>query len=62
MFYSDDPIADFLRHDAEQEKALMRLPICKICGEHIQQDMAVCIHKDFYCDSCLDELREVIGD
>jgi len=62
MFMTDDPIADFNRYDAEQQARLKKLPICARCGEHIQQDKAVCIHGvEFYCDECLDELRERIG-
>ena len=32
---TDDPIADFLAHDAEQQSKLDRLPKCDICGEPI---------------------------
>ena len=42
-------------HDAEQEEALSKLPICRICGEHIQQDTAICIDGKWYCDHCLNE-------
>jgi hypothetical protein len=54
MFYTDDPCADFLRHDREQERALARLPICCRCKEHIQGDVY-----DFYgelvCEECVSE-------
>lgn len=58
MPYTDDPIADFERHDARQQKLLERLPICHRCKERIQQDKAVCIDGDWYCDECLDDMRE----
>ncbi len=50
------------RHDAEQNRWLERLPKCSICGEPIQQDMAVCIHGDWYCDDCLDDMRKEVPD
>ena len=63
MFRTDDPVADFNRWDADQQRKLKRLPKCARCGEHIQQEKAVCIHGvEYYCDECLDELRERIGD
>lgn len=60
MSYSDDPVSDFNSHDAEQEELLKSKPICKCCREHIQQDSAVCIDGDYYCDICLDDKREYI--
>lgn len=60
--YTDDPVADFLRHDAEQSKLLESLPECDECGHPIQQEMAVCIHGAYYCDNCLEEMRVSIGD
>ena len=56
--YSDDPVADFERYDAEQENELQRLPVCCECGNPIQQEKAVRINGDWYCDECLDEMRE----
>lgn len=61
MFYSDNPLADFERHDAEQQKQLEQLPICADCGHYIQQETAVYINGEYICDSCLDSYRtEVI--
>lgn len=60
MFYSDDPIADFERHDSEMEEQLKKLPVCCICKDHIQQEKAVHIKDEWYCDGCLDEAREDI--
>lgn len=62
MFFTDDPVKDFLRHDRERERRLLRLPKCCECGEHIQQERAVCINDFWYCDECLDDFREVIGE
>jgi len=61
--YSGNPINDFLAHDdeqEEQEEQLAKLPRCADCGEHIQQESAVNIGGDLYCDSCLDAMRESI--
>ena len=62
MFRTDDPIADYNRWDAEQQRLLNRLPKCSCCGEPIQQVDAVNVHNCWYCDECLDQLRERIGD
>lgn len=62
MYITDDPIADFNRWDDERQSALERLPKCHQCGEHIQQESAVKINGVFYCDECLNDMREWIGD
>lgn len=62
MYYTDDPVKDFERWDREQERALERLPVCECCGEHIQQEDAVRIGGDWYCDECIDGMREEIWD
>ena len=48
----------FEMHDREQEARLQELPKCKCCGEHIQQDKAVCIDGDWYCEDHEDEAWE----
>lgn len=58
--YTNNPIADFHRYDAEQNRRLARLPVCDHCGEPIQQEDAVCIDHQWFCDDCLKELREDI--
>lgn len=45
-------------HDMEQEERLNSLPKCKHCGEPIQQEKAVCIDGDYYCEDCEDEAWE----
>lgn len=37
-------------HDREQEEWLQSLPKCHHCGEPIQQEKAVCIDGDWYCE------------
>lgn len=57
---SDDPIADFNEWDAEQTAWLEQLPVCEECGEPIQQEDAVCINGNWYCDECLYTMRRWI--
>lgn len=42
-------------YEAEREKELEKLPECCYCGEHIQQDSAICINDEWYCDDCLND-------
>lgn len=60
--WTDDPVADFCKHDAEQEAWLEKRPECCRCGEHIQDEYAVCINDEYYCEQCLRDLRVRIGD
>lgn len=62
FFRTDDPIKDFENWDREQQKQLDKLPECARCDQPIQQEDAVRIGKKFYCDHCLAEMRESIGD
>lgn len=62
MFYTDDPLTDFARHDAEQEEALKSLPECCDCGQKIQQETAVYINSEWICDNCLDSYRRDVDD
>lgn len=60
MIYSDDPVSDFARHDAEQEAWLLKRPVCADCGEHIQDEEAYYINGEWVCMDCMDSyLREV---
>ena len=47
-------------HDAEQEAWLRKQPVCCECKDHIQQDSAVRINGDWFCDNCLEDMREEI--
>lgn len=53
-FRTDDPIADFLRHDAEQQRKLDRLPKCADCGEPVQDDHFYLINDEVICPNCLE--------
>lgn len=51
--WSDDPVADYDRYDAEQARKLKQLPICAECGEHIQNTYCYEIEGEYICKSCL---------
>ena len=55
MFYrTNDPVADFLRHDAEQQKRLDRLPKCAECDDPIETEECYEINGELICPYCLD--------
>lgn len=51
--FTDDPIADFMRHDAEQERLLSRLPVCAECGEPIQDEQCIVINDMAFHRDCI---------
>ena len=51
---------DFEEHDRMQSEWLKKRPKCICCGEHIQDDSAVQIMGNYYCDRCLDDMRVYI--
>ena len=53
MFYSDDPIRDFERHDAQQQRELEKLPRCSECDEPIQDDYCFEINDELICEDCM---------
>ena len=55
MAWTDDPVADFERYDAEQERKLERLPTCSCCDEPIQDDYFYQINDENICVHCLNE-------
>lgn len=57
-----DPEREFYYREYLNAKRLARLPVCKRCGEPIDQDYAVCIGDDWYCDNCLDYMRIPLED
>lgn len=59
---TDDPLADFDQYEYEKQRWLKKYPKCTSCTQHIQQPNAVCIDGKYFCDECLEDLREVIGD
>ena len=53
MYITNDPIADFNRYDAEQERRYEELPECDYCGEKITDDYYYEINGDLICEDCL---------
>lgn len=52
MFRSDNPIRDFERYDAEQQRKLDRLPKCAYCSEPIQDERCYNINGNFVHSDC----------
>lgn len=55
MSWTDDPVADFLRYDAEQEAKLEKLPICCECDHPIQSDECYEFNGEYICEECLND-------
>ena len=53
--YTDDPVADFLAYDREQQEWLDRLPVCSHCKEPIQDNRYYVIGEDNVCLECLED-------
>ena len=55
---TDDPLRDFSRKCEEEEEWLKSLPVCAECGEPIQQEDAVYLNGEWYCDDCIRHMRK----
>ena len=55
--YSDDPLMDFERWDAEQYDELKERPRCSQCDEPIQEDSAFRINDELICEECMEQFR-----
>ena len=57
--YTDDPISDFNRYDAEQYREEQKLPRCSCCDEPIYEEHYYLINNDVVCEDCLkDQFRK----
>lgn len=54
MYYSNDPVADAERYEAEKEEYIKKYPICCNCKEHILDDFCYYIDEEFYCIECME--------
>jgi len=54
MYRTDDPIADFARHDAEQQRKMDKLPRCAECDRPIQTEECYEINDELICPECLE--------
>ena len=55
MDYIPDYNDLFAEHDAEEARALAKLPKCDICGEPIQDEHFYDIDGTYFCEECLNE-------
>ena len=53
--FTDDPVADYESHDAEQAKWLKKLPVCECHGEPIQDEYLYDIGGELYCEEGMQE-------
>lgn len=53
IFFTDDPVRDAERYQAEQDRKLDALPKCAICGEPIQDESALYLNGEWICDECV---------
>ena len=54
-YISDDPIKDFERYDAEQQRLIDSLPLCYECDQPIQDDFCYEINGELVCGVCLND-------
>lgn len=62
MFYSDDPVRDFDRYDAEQARNARKRPVCECCGDHITDEFAYNFDGDWICQDCIKDFLEEVTD
>ena len=55
MAWTDDPIADFHRHEQEREDWLRKRPVCCECDQHIQGERLCEFEGETICLDCLKE-------
>lgn len=55
MPWTDDPVADYDRFDAEQTKELERLPRCSECDQPIQGEECWEFNGELICEECLND-------
>lgn len=53
MMWTDDPVKDYERYDAQRCAELERLPICSECGEPIHSDRYYDFNDELICENCL---------
>lgn len=58
MYFSNDPVADYDRHCAQQERKLKKFPKCDNCGEHITDEYFYNIDGTFLCEECIRDYRQ----
>ena len=59
MYYTDDPLWDADRYQAEQDEELAKLPRCSECDEPIQDDHCYEFNGELICETCLRDYHRV---
>ena len=54
MYRTDNPIADFMRYDADRCNELEKLPLCEECWERIQDEHYYEINDVIICLDCME--------
>ena len=54
FFSTNDPIADYHRYDAVQQREVERCPKCDYCDAPITVDTYYDLDGDIVCEECLD--------
>ena len=64
IYRTDDPLADFNRHEEDMEKELEKCPECAYCGFKIQDTFAFYIDREWYHRECIESayLMEVTNE
>lgn len=62
MYFTDDPVADFCRFDAERQRELDMLPRCSECGEPIMTDELYEINDELICPDCMENNHRKLVD
>jgi formylmethanofuran dehydrogenase subunit E len=60
-FRTDDPHADFDRHERRKTEWLDSRPKCSDCNEPIQDEHAYYIHGEWICEECVEECRKAVN-
>lgn len=53
-YYTDNPVRDAERHQADQDRELERLPVCCFCDNPIQNEHFYEINGEAICPDCLE--------
>ena len=55
MYFTNNPLRDFERYEAEQEENAQKLPLCEICGERIHDEYGYCVDGYWYHEECFEK-------
>lgn len=52
MPWTDDPVADFHRHDAAEQLRIAELPVCCECDHEIRDETFFLFDGEYICHQC----------